>query len=192
MARRSPNRPLSEEERDLWRRTAKAFKPLDESRLKRLDDPAPPASKSDLMRQAAPLKAGAVMRDPAPVKRKTPVDRGSEKKVRRGRVEIEARIDLHGLTTKRARSDLLAFLKRARANGLRQVLVITGKGAGARALDQRRFEPWNPEDRACPACCAGPSPSGWMIPPSRFWCPAMPRVTAATAAQARFYVMLRQ
>jgi len=165
MARRPPSRPLSEDERILWRRTAKAFKPLDASRLKRLDDPVPPASKSDLMRQTAPLKAGAVMRDPAPVKRKTPVDRGSDKKIRRGRVEIEARIDLHGLTIKRARSDLLAFLKRARANGLRQVLVITGKGASARAVDQRRFEPWTPDERALPGVLRR-SFTQWMEDPA--------------------------
>ena len=165
MARRAPNRPLSEEERDLWRRTTKAFKPLDESRLKRLDDPAPSPSKSDLMRQAAPVKSGAVMRDPTPAKRNTPVDRGSEKKVRRGRVEIEARIDLHGLTTRRARSDLLAFLKRARAGGMRQVLVITGKGAGARALDRRKFEPWNPEERALPGVLRR-SFTQWMDDPA--------------------------
>ncbi len=165
MARRTPNRPLSEEERDLWRRTTKAFKPLDENRLKQLDDPVPPASKSDLMRQTAPIKAGARMRDPEPVRSKTPVDRGAEKKVRRGRVEIEARIDLHGLTTKRARTDLLSFLKRAHAKGLRQVLVITGKGAGARALDQRKFQPWNPEDRALPGVLRR-SFAQWMDDPA--------------------------
>ncbi|MCP2680030.1 Smr/MutS family protein [Maricaulaceae bacterium NA33B04] len=164
MARRSPHRPLSAEEHELWRRTAKGFKPLDESRLKRLEDPAPPSSKSDLMRQSAPLKDGAGYRDPAPVKR-TPVDRGSEKKIRRGRVEIEARIDLHGMTQKKARSQLLNFLRRAHENGCRQVLVITGKGAGARAIDQRRFEPWNPEDRALPGVLRR-SFTQWMDDPA--------------------------
>ncbi len=164
MARRSPHRPLSAEEHELWRRTAKGFKPLDEGRLKRLEDPAPPSSKSDLMRQSAPLKDGAGYRDRAPVKR-TPVDRGSEKKIRRGRVEIEARIDLHGMTQKKARSQLLSFLRRAHENGFRQVLVITGKGAGARAVDQRRFEPWNPEDRALPGVLRR-SFTQWMDDPA--------------------------
>ncbi len=191
MARRTPNRPLSEEERDLWRRTTKAFKPLDENRLQRLEDPAPPPSKSDLMRQSAPVKSGAMMRDVASSKRTTPADRGTEKKVRRGRVEIEARIDLHGLTTKRARADLLAFLKRARAKGLRQVLVITGKGAGARALDQRRFEPWNPEERALPGVLRR-SITHWMDDP------AFAVIVSGYAESHRrhggsgaFYVMLR-
>ncbi|MCP2671693.1 Smr/MutS family protein [Maricaulaceae bacterium EIL42A08] len=190
MARRSPHRPLSAEEHELWRRTAKGFKPLDESRLKRLEDPAPPSSKSDLMRQSAPLKDGAGYRDPAPVKR-TPVDRGSEKKIRRGRVEIEARIDLHGMTQKKARSQLLNFLRRAHENGCRQVLVITGKGAGARAIDQRRFEPWNPEDRALPGVLRR-SFTQWMDDP------AFASLVSGYAESHRrhggsgaFYVMLR-
>lgn len=144
MARRRPSRDLTEEERDLWRRTAKAFKPLNADRLKQLDDPAPSPSEERLMRQNGPVKAGAADRDRAPKARK-PVNRGQDRKLRRGQVEIEARIDLHGLTRKRARSDLLAFLRRAQANGLRRVLVITGKGTGARALDRRKFEAWDPE-----------------------------------------------
>ena len=61
-------------------------------------------------------------------KRRVPVDRSPEKKVRRGQVEVEARLDLHGMTTSHARQALLGFLHRCRSNGMRTVLVITGKG----------------------------------------------------------------
>ncbi|MFW5661090.1 MAG: Smr/MutS family protein, partial [Oceanicaulis sp.] len=151
MSRRPPSRPLSPEERDLWRRVAKGVNPLDASRLKRLEDMAPPRIDAPLKPAPAPLKSGAASAVPprAPGV-KTPADRSKEKKVRRGHVEVEARIDLHGLTSKKARRDLLRFLHRAQGNGVRQVLVITGKGAGARALDRRRFEPWDPESPPLP------------------------------------------
>ncbi len=190
MARRSPTRPLSAEEHDLWRRAARAFKPLDETRLKRLEDPSPPSNKSDLMRQSAPVKGGPSMRDPSPATR-NPVNRGSEKKIRRGRVEIEARIDLHGMTQKKARAQLLSFLRRAHENGMRQVLVITGKGAGARAIDQRKFEPWTPEERALPGVLRR-SFTQWMSDP------AFATLVSGYAESHRrhggsgaFYVMLR-
>ncbi len=43
-------------------------------------------------------------------------------------MEVDARIDLHGLTQAEARIALRAFLSTARARGHRLVLVITGKG----------------------------------------------------------------
>jgi DNA-nicking Smr family endonuclease len=53
----------------------------------------------------------------------------------RGRKEIEARLDLHGMTQARAHRALLSFLHRAHQDGLTFVLVITGKGkiSGAEA-----------------------------------------------------------
>ena len=46
----------------------------------------------------------------------------------RERDDIDARVDLHGLTFERARATLHAFLLRAHHDGARAVLVITGKG----------------------------------------------------------------
>jgi DNA-nicking Smr family endonuclease len=47
----------------------------------------------------------------------------------RGRVAIEARIDLHGMTQTEAYGALRRFLHRSQANDAKFVLVITGKGA---------------------------------------------------------------
>jgi DNA-nicking Smr family endonuclease len=46
----------------------------------------------------------------------------------RGRKEIDARLDLHGMTQTRAHRALSGFLQRAHHDGLTFVLVITGKG----------------------------------------------------------------
>jgi DNA-nicking Smr family endonuclease len=193
MSRRSPSRPLSPEERDLWRRVAKAVNPLDAARAKRLDDIAPPAPDPRPKPADSSLKTGptnrVARREPDRVK--TPADRSTEKKVRRGHVEVEARIDLHGLTSARARRDLLGFLQRAQGNGLRKVLVITGKGAGGRALDQRRFEPWAPDAAPLPGVLRR-SFTQWMTDPA-----FAPLVSGYAEAHRRhggsgaFYVMIR-
>jgi DNA-nicking Smr family endonuclease len=58
------------------------------------------------------------------------LDRRQKQKLSRGKVDIDARIDLHGKSVEQARASLRSFLRQARENhGHRNVLVITGKGA---------------------------------------------------------------
>jgi DNA-nicking Smr family endonuclease len=57
------------------------------------------------------------------------LDETTHKKIAKGRVGLGARIDLHGMNQGEAHALLHAFLHRAHAQGLRHVLVITGKGA---------------------------------------------------------------
>ena len=192
MARRPPKRPLSAEELELWRRTARAFRPLDETRLKRLEDfePSTPDPSARPKPAPGPVKAGAVMRDrdPGP---KAPADRSNDRRLRRGRFEVEARLDLHGLTRAKARRELLGFLRRAQRDGLRHVLVITGKGAGARAQDRRKFEPWDPEAPNLPGVIRR-SFTQWMTEPD-----FAPLAAGYAEAHRRhggsgaFYVMVR-
>ena len=49
--------------------------------------------------------------------------------LRRGRHAVEGVIDLHGMRQSEAHEALRAFLRRAQRDGLKFVLVITGKGA---------------------------------------------------------------
>ncbi len=62
------------------------------------------------------------------------------RRVAKGHDEIEARIDLHGMRQSEAHGALRGFLVRAHQNGLRMVLVITGKG---RADDHDRHAPFD-------------------------------------------------
>jgi DNA-nicking Smr family endonuclease len=56
----------------------------------------------------------------------------------RGTHELDARLDLHGMTQAHAHGALLHFLRSAQAGDARIVLVITGKGArGADAGAER-------------------------------------------------------
>ncbi|WP_158272035.1 Smr/MutS family protein [Marinicauda salina] len=188
---RRPSRPLRPEERELWRRVASTVKPLDQSRRERLASPSD-AAPAEPRHESAPrgdASAAAMRAASAP---KAPADRGGEKRVRRGRVEVEARLDLHGLTEARARRDLLGFLARARSNGMRTVLVITGKGAGARALDRRRHEPWDPEASPLPGVLRRAF-TRWMAEPD-FAELASGYATAHRrhGGSGAFYVMLRR
>lgn len=69
-----------------------------------------------------------------------PIEPRKAKRVARGRDEIEARIDLHGMRQSEAHGALRGFLHRAFHNGCRMVLVITGKGRDA---DEDRHAPFD-------------------------------------------------
>ena len=58
-----------------------------------------------------------------------PLEKPVKRKLSRGHLALEARIDLHGLIQSEAHGMLLDFLIRAHDRGLRHVLVITGKGS---------------------------------------------------------------
>ena len=58
--------------------------------------------------------------------------------MRRGRMEPEERLDLHGMTSERAHSALHGFILSAAARDLRLVLVITGKGKADESVHQPR------------------------------------------------------
>ncbi|WP_282604743.1 Smr/MutS family protein [Pelagibius sp. Alg239-R121] len=56
------------------------------------------------------------------------LDRRNAERLKRGKMVIEATLDLHGMSQVQAQSALGRFIQRSEAGGLRCVLVITGKG----------------------------------------------------------------
>jgi DNA-nicking Smr family endonuclease len=56
------------------------------------------------------------------------LDRQTVRQLERGRLAVEARLDLHGMRQRDAHAALRRFLKAAHGKGFRHVLVITGKG----------------------------------------------------------------
>ena len=120
------------EDRILWEMVAKTARPL-KGKTKPLflsDDPEKEAKVHPSAPENTKLTAiGPAAPKAPPPHRLHPIDRPTHKKIARGRVDIEARIDLHGLTQSEAYGLLLGFLQRAHLRKLRYVLVITGKGS---------------------------------------------------------------
>lgn len=56
------------------------------------------------------------------------VQNGVFRKLKQGRYEAQARLDLHRMTVERARREIFEFIAQAYEYGLRSVLVIHGKG----------------------------------------------------------------
>ncbi len=129
---------LEDDEAELWHRTARSIKPLRKAKgivlhAEALDviSKQPKAMRETARAverehpKAPPVPAAPAKKAPPPI---AEFDSRKARKLRSGRLEIEARIDLHGMRQDEAHVALRAFLKRAQDRQLRLVLVITGKG----------------------------------------------------------------
>jgi DNA-nicking Smr family endonuclease len=134
--------PGGDEDHALWRHAAQTVEPLrhGKGRFHPASDavksgaqrakPAPTPDKSSKHRTAVALP------EPVTAARKTTTtppelanfDRTSARKIRGGRLEIEARVDLHGMRQHEAHAALRRFLLSCQRRGFRYVLIITGKG----------------------------------------------------------------
>ncbi len=153
-ARRSsrPGRP-SEEDLRLWRHITRDAKPL-RSRLRAVEAEAPATVPAQAPGERRPdLKNSTARGALLPAKVRPPavpelshgdvagLDKRKAQRMRRGRLPIEARLDLHGMTQADAHAALSGFVTRSAALGRRCILVITGKGRGGEAGVLRRQVP---------------------------------------------------
>ncbi|UYN98774.1 MAG: Smr/MutS family protein [Devosia sp.] len=122
----------------LWTHVAETVEPLRRKGLLRLNQAALPVPEVE--------PTPVIKRGPKPLGRGKPflpafqapglpgaaadraVDPAIHKKVRRGRIDIDGTIDLHGMTQTQAREALRRYVGARAARGDRTILVITGKG----------------------------------------------------------------
>ena len=135
-------RHLSAEERALWDKVARRTEPLSPSSPDILPPvPAKKRLKSNASRATIPaFEIGGKTAKPATKADVLPslvdrlsaapvnMDQKSFGKMKRGKLQPEGRIDLHGMTLDQAHPALTGFIMRSHAQGKRLVLVITGKG----------------------------------------------------------------
>lgn len=145
---RQPPRPeLTPEERSLWRHVARSVDPTRQGKPRvpdvepatDLDAPVtarrfPHSAREARQRPEPPRRPPSAAPAPGPRTPRAPqslppVERRHARRIASGAVEIEARLDLHGLTQSEAHHRLISFLRHCAAAGLKTVLVITGKGA---------------------------------------------------------------
>lgn len=136
---RRRGRKLTEDERALWRKVTKDVArdapPVEVAPT----EPAPVAivAAKPIKRSLAPglsvKPVGPSLSEvslPQPSRPKpSGLDRRTEDRLRKGRRNPDARLDLHGMSAARAHAALKIFIADSQAIGRRCVLVITGKGA---------------------------------------------------------------
>lgn len=143
MSRRGRRRILDAEERALWDHVVRSVKRLRSEKpvvappLVPAPEPPPVVEPPPEPKAKTKAKAGTPAKVVAPTSPPPPPLAALEPKTRRRLTrgaEVDARLDLHGLTQAAAHRRLRLFLMEAQASGHALVLVITGKGDPERLM----------------------------------------------------------
>ncbi|MBD9374478.1 Smr/MutS family protein [Rhizobium sp. ARZ01] len=131
------DKPLSTEDRILWGKVARSARAMPgrmqelealEAFLAPEEASSPPVEKPSARRNVVESGGIRITTDAPGKGRLPPLERPVKRKIAKGRLALEARIDLHGMIQSEAHGLLLSFLIKAHTRGMRHVLVITGKG----------------------------------------------------------------
>lgn len=125
-------RRLTHAEAELWEIVTASVTPYRQRPPTAPAEAAPPAKPPAPLRETGRTPAPVAPRDrPAPPPPPTPlteIDHRTRVKIKRGRLDVDAKLDLHGLRQDEAQRALSAFLRRAQADGAKIAIVVTGKG----------------------------------------------------------------
>jgi len=122
--------PLSKEDLALWNRFKRNIEPLPKKvRGPALDiDRKPNFSENDQPSSENSVADKSRHKNLKQNLKPSQLDRKRIRQIRSGRMALQARLDLHGMRQDQAYNSLRNFLQRCQSDGLKTVLVITGKG----------------------------------------------------------------
>jgi DNA-nicking Smr family endonuclease len=163
------------EDVELWKQVTETVAPL-KGRQK------PATDSGDQIEISAPISRPAFAAPPRPAPAPANLsqgpaaglDRRTARRLKRGQLFIDGRIDLHGHTLDQAQAALTDFILRSRGQGKRCLLVITGKGTGGTSVIRAALPGWLGGGAPAPAVLA--------------FCRAQPKDGGGGA----FYVLLRK
>lgn len=134
-------RVLTAEEARLWSTVVRKIKPIAESPVESgalvAVDQKPAVQSTGKKKPVKPLspeKSAPPLLKPASVAKKAPqvpfapLERQLRRGLSRGSSSVDATIDLHGMRQAEAHERLRCFILKAQRDGLKVVLVVTGKG----------------------------------------------------------------
>jgi DNA-nicking Smr family endonuclease len=150
--RQPRRRSVTPDEVRIWRAVVQDAKPLPGQVLpddpetvppEAVPSPPPPPGTPPVRPSAHPPVPKLRAEPPDLAHGNTPgLDRRSAERMKRGEMEIEASLDLHGHTQENAHGELIAFIQRAYAAGRRCVLVVTGKGLKGSGVLKSQVPRW--------------------------------------------------
>lgn len=159
-------RTLDAQERELWDHVTRSVHRLRPEKMPSMPElmpeaapgnEAPPAPATTKPTRVTTLEPSRRPPPPPPLTPLAPLEPKLRRRLSRG-AQVDARLDLHGMTQAAAHGRLFGFLRGAQASGHSLVLVITGKGdasgvlagEGGRGVLRRVVPQWlsSPEMRA--------------------------------------------
>lgn len=170
---RKPHPPATPDPADeaLWNEVAKSVQPLRGRQSPPKPKPPKPSPEGRPVARRVSSPPAPKPRGPAPRPELAAgavdaVDRRLGERLRRGRLAIDATLDLHGHLYESAAREVTAFVTAAHRRGARMVLIVTGKGsrAGGEGVLRQSLPRWlnapNLRDRVLAFSAAQPRHGG--------------------------------
>jgi DNA-nicking Smr family endonuclease len=129
-------RPLNAAKRDVYVDADKTGKKPAVKKRKEPDDTLPRTA-----RAAAP-KGPAMPKQKAKPPPRPAIEQKARRRLSRGRVTLDATLDMHGMSLREAEAALRGFVAHHRAQGHQWVLVITGKGVRGEGRLRQALPDW--------------------------------------------------
>jgi DNA-nicking Smr family endonuclease len=127
MKKKSGDNNEDSEDEKLWSLMVKDVKPIKKEKPK-----AKPQENKRVSEPAVSKKEDKITSDKKEKPQHTTftgIDRNTDKKLKKGKMPIDSRLDLHGLTKVEAYETLKSFIERNYLEGKRNLLIVTGKGS---------------------------------------------------------------
>ena len=151
MRKKDHGKPENDDQ--LWEIVTRQVNPLKSARYAGVTKKAVHSHKAVAPRKIVGRPSAPVMGNgPKPSPKATPIDlrdgdhagldRTTRRKLSRGNLPVEARLDLHGHNTQQAETRLRSFIQQSAILGYRCVLVITGKGVRGEGVLRRHVPLW--------------------------------------------------
>jgi len=141
-------RKLQPEEKQIWGKVSRTVSPRRAFKGPKSAKPLPP--KGPTTEDFANMLRLPPLAKPSGRGLPQSLDVNQDKRVRRGRVVIDAKIDLHDMTQAMAYPALHRAIIRASNRGHKCVLVVTGKGIRGEGVLRRNFTSWIGESEIRP------------------------------------------
>jgi len=134
---RSHKRPLTADDKAIWQRVARTVTPSPHRAQKKIK-----ATPTVQLEDKGPFMRVTPKRETYKTETPKTLEPSADKRVRRGRIQIDRRIDLHDMTRDQARPALFKLVRNAYAKDARCLLVITGKGLRLNGVLRQNFPNW--------------------------------------------------
>lgn len=133
-------RALTQDERQLWQKVAEKTEPLVVKLFSPIELPIMRDARLPAPVRLSQFQVGSAARSTLPTHVLTPdldtqfasvspnMDKKNFDRLKKGKLKIDGRIDLHGMTQSQAHPALLSYINTCDSDGKRLILVITGKG----------------------------------------------------------------
>lgn len=146
-------RGVRPDERELWQRVAEQSVPMHSERAQPIKQVVERINTAPPKHRVQHFNVGQTARKSPSQNNLTPhitdhlmnshvqMDRKAYGKMKRGKLSVDGKIDLHGMTLAQAHPALIGFIVSAHRQGKRLVLVVTGKGkpdSGTGPIPERR------------------------------------------------------